>query len=223
MYVKQKNTRPRNPSIFPCTASSTHLYMHTLISASLKKSKFSGLASANPRGSKFFELGSGPSAPRNLARRFREKGGGDGGHTSDTIMLRFLVPKDEHVTNIASGVCAQKHPCRVGVCAALGQMRLDLVLKFIMFEPKKLPKEARAICCLGATLWERGKTCMLFKPRYVLLHDNDAEIRPPPTPVQQHPSARGLMLFLVRVISTLNTNWTREGGSLIFEFKEQNR
>lgn len=38
-----------------------------MISASLKKSKFSGLASANPRGSKFFELGSGPSAPRNLA------------------------------------------------------------------------------------------------------------------------------------------------------------
>ena len=39
------------------------VYQRTLISASLKKRRFSGLASANPRGSKFFELGSGPSAP----------------------------------------------------------------------------------------------------------------------------------------------------------------
>lgn len=36
----------------------------TLISASRKNKRFSGLASANPRGSKFLELGSGPSAPR---------------------------------------------------------------------------------------------------------------------------------------------------------------
>ena len=46
----------------------------TLISASLKKSKFSGLASAKPRGSKFFELGSGPSAPRNLEFKGRKDG-----------------------------------------------------------------------------------------------------------------------------------------------------
>lgn len=37
---------------------------HTLISASRKNKRFSGLASANPKGSKFLELGSGPSAPR---------------------------------------------------------------------------------------------------------------------------------------------------------------
>lgn len=36
----------------------------TLISASRKNKTFSGLASENPKGSKFLELGSGPSAPR---------------------------------------------------------------------------------------------------------------------------------------------------------------
>lgn len=35
----------------------------TLISASRKNRRFSGLAVENPKGSKFFELGSGPSAP----------------------------------------------------------------------------------------------------------------------------------------------------------------
>lgn len=35
-----------------------------MISASRKNKRFSGLAVENPKGSKFFELGSGPSAPR---------------------------------------------------------------------------------------------------------------------------------------------------------------